>query len=228
MPGKFGIALKYPIPDHSASPRYELSGATLIGQGNKRNCHAHPSDPALCIKVARDPRNWRECHQQSVVEWYYLSYLKRRRVPFDHLVNCHGWVQTSLGPGLMLERVRNDEGSNAPTLGSALAQGQIDEKEAISLLSTLHAWALRHAVAIADWNTENLMLRNRAGRRELVLVDGIGSRRAEWKFTLYQIFPFMSRRKTRREWRDQSEGLVRSIRSLTPRTPHRERIGAPG
>jgi hypothetical protein len=228
MTRKFGIALKYPIPEHSRSPYYELSDDTLIGQGNKRDCHAHPEDPNLCIKVARHPDNWRECHQQSVVEWYYLSHLRRRRVPFDHLVDCHGWVQTSRGSGLVLERVRDDEGSAAPTLGDALARGQVNELEAFSLLSTLRAWALKHAVAIADLNTANLMLRQRAGRRELVLVDGIGSRRAEWKFTLYQIFPALSRRKTRREWKHQGEGLARAIRGLSPGGSIREHADATG
>lgn len=228
MTRKFGIALKYPIPEHSRSPRYELSDDTLIGQGNKRDCHAHPEDPSLCIKVARHPHNWHECHQQSVVEWYYLSHLRRRRVPFDHLVHCHGWVQTSHGSGLVLERVRNDEGSAAPTLNDALTQGQIGEREAFSLLSTLKSWALRHAVAIADLNTANLMLRHRAGQRELVLVDGIGSRRAEWKFTLYQIFPALSRRKTRREWKHQGEGLARAIREVSADTQGRERARATG
>jgi hypothetical protein len=212
---KFGIALKYPIPEHCHSPYYELSDDTLIGQGNKRDCHEHPEDSSLCIKVARHPDNWEECHQQSVVEWYYLSHLRQRRVPFDHLVDCHGWVQTSRGAGLVLERVRDDAGSAAPTLGDALAHGDIDESEAFSLLSTVRTWALEHAVAIADLNTANLMLRHRAGHRELVLVDGIGSRRAEWKFMLYQTFPALSRRKTRREWKQQGEGLARAIRSMS-------------
>jgi len=216
MTKKFGIALKYPIPEHSHSPYFELSDHTLIGQGNKRDCHVHPEDPGLCIKVPRHPDKWQECHQQSVVEWYYLSHLRRRRVPFDHLVDCHGWVQTSRGSGLVLERVRNDEGSAARTLGDALASGEIDESEAFSLLRALKSWALKHAVVIADLNTANLMLRHRAGRRELVLVDGIGARRAEWKFTLYQIFPALSRRKTRREWKHQGEGLARAIRNVRP------------
>lgn len=212
---RFGIALKYPIPEHSDSPYYMLSDDTLIGQGNKRDCHEHPEDPGLCIKVARHPDNWEECHQQSVVEWYYLSHLRQRQVPFDHLVDCHGWVQTSRGAGLMLDRVRDDEGGLAPTLSDALTRGDIDEAEAFSLLSTVRTWALEHAVAIADLNTTNLMLRQRDGKRELVLVDGIGSRRAEWKFTLYQMFPTLSRRKTRREWKHQGEGLARAIKSMS-------------
>src|SRR5690606_5573402 len=136
-----------------SASRLELSDDTLIGQGNKRDCHAHPQDPRLCIKVARDQARWQECHQQSVVEWYYLSHLRRQEVPFDHLVDCRGWVQTSRGIGLVLERVRDDDGGAAPTLGDALSSGHIRESEAFSLLATLKAWALKHAVVIADLNT---------------------------------------------------------------------------
>lgn len=202
---------RYSIPELSPAPFYTLSGDSLIGRGNKRDCHVHPDHPDLCIKVARDPERWEECHQQSVVEWYYLSHLQQREIPFDHLVACHGWVQTNRGIGLVLERVRDEKGSTAPTLGQALASGSIDHADALTLLARLKAWALKHAVVITDFSTKNLILRHRNGRRELVLVDGIGSRRAEWKFTLYQTFAFLSRRKTRRQWKRQGDGLLQSI-----------------
>src|SRR5690606_11019082 len=53
--------------------------------------------------------------------------------------------------------------------------------------------------------------RPRLGLREIVLVDGIGARRPQWKFTLYQVFPALSRHKACRQWKRQGAGLASSI-----------------
>lgn len=195
--------MKYNIPRYPAHPVYELSATTLIGRGSKRDCHAHPRNPNLCIKVARYVDSWWECQEQSVVEWHYINSLKKRNVPLYHLADCLGWVQTNKGVGLVTERVLDEDGYPALTLRDAVSAGLVDMKKVMTLLSALKAWALNYSVAIADLNGANLMLRHEGGEYVLVFVDGVGSRKPSWKLSFYQRCLWFARLKTKRQWQRQ-------------------------
>jgi hypothetical protein len=205
--------LTYFIPDVSDQAALELNDRLRIGRGNKRDCYVHPGDAGQCIKVARHQDRLEECQEQSIVEWFYLNHLKERQVPLTHIVDCYGWVNTRQGAGLALERVQQDCGRSALTLREALHQGQLNRAQLVRMLSELKSWATKYAVVIADLNTDNLMVRpgDDESGASLVLVDGFGSRKPDWKFTLYQrCLPF-SRIKTQRQWKRQEVTLFDTV-----------------
>ncbi|GAB2796793.1 hypothetical protein GCM10027040_24150 [Halomonas shantousis] len=217
--------MKYAIPDFPSQPCYQLSDATLIGRGNKRDCHAHPTNPELCIKVARHPERWRECQEQNIVEWHYTNHLKQSGVPLDHAADCYGWVNTNYGAGLIMKRIREADGSSALTLRKALIKDRIDIKDTKLMLAELKRWAFQHAVVIADLNTDNLMVENHNGKLNFVFIDGLGSRKADRKFTLYQRFPSIARLKTYRQWKRQEKTLFRTVNSLKSHSEDIENAG---
>lgn len=193
--------MRYDIPEHPQHPAYKLSKSSLIGRGNKRDCHVHPSDPRLCVKVARHLDKWDECQEQNIIEWHYMLALKQRQVPLDHLADCHGWVRTNYGPGLVFERILNEDGSPALTLRDAISAEKISMDQTTLMLRNLKLWTIHNSVVVADLNGANLMVKTcgQSGAR-LILVDGVGSRRADWKFTLYQKSLWLARIKTKRQW----------------------------
>nr|WP_272884754.1 YrbL family protein [Chromohalobacter canadensis] len=201
------MPLRYTIPNHPAHPVYELSEATLIGRGTKRDCHLHPGDSGLCIKVARYADSWWECQEQNIVDWYYINSLKKRNVPLDHLADCLGWVQTSYGAGLVTERVVDGDGYSTLTLRDAVGSGLVDMEQVTALLAVLKSWAFDYSVAVADLNGANLMLKKKGGEYILVFVDGIGSRKANLKFSLYQKYLWLARLKTKRQWQRQETSM---------------------
>lgn len=205
--------MTYFIPDVSDQAALELNDSLRIGRGNKRDCYVHPGDAGQCIKVARHQDRLEECQEQSIVEWFYLNHLKERQVPLTHIVDCYGWVNTRQGAGLALERVQQDCGRSALTLREALHQGQLNRAQLVRMLAELKSWATRYAVVISDLNTDNLMVRSGDDENDaiLVLVDGFGSRKPDWKFTLYQrCLPF-SRIKTQRQWKRQEVTLFDTV-----------------
>lgn len=127
--------------------------------------------------------------------------LKQRQVPLDHLADCHGWVRTNYGPGLVFERILDEDGSPALTLRDAVSAGKISMDQTTLMLRKLKDWAIYYSVVVADLNGANLMVK-KWGKNEarLIFVDGVGSRRADWKFTLYQKSLWLARTKTKRQW----------------------------
>ncbi|WP_168016128.1 YrbL family protein [Halomonas salinarum] len=203
--------MTYCIPEVSEQASLELDDSLRIGRGNKRDCYIHPDDDGQCIKVARHLDRWEECQEQSIVEWYYINHLKARCVPLTHLIDCYGWVNTQYGPGLAMERIQEDSGVSALTLRQALQQGRLNRFQVQGMLDELKTWVTKYAIVIADLNTDNLMVRNNEDGAIFVMVDGFGSRKADWKFTLYQrCLPF-SRLKTKRQWERQEVTLFQTV-----------------
>ncbi|WP_192036697.1 YrbL family protein [Halomonas sp. YLGW01] len=202
---------KYSIPDISRGSPLVLRNSLRIGRGNKRDCYVHPDDAGQCIKVPRHPTRQDECQEQSIVEWHYINHLKQRCVPLAHVIDCHGWVYTSQGVGLVMERVQDDDGAPALTLRDALIQRRISRGQIERMLAILKDWAIAHAIVIADLNTDNLMIRSGETESVFVLVDGFGSRRPDWKFSLYQKLPSLSRWKTKRQWKRQEVTLFKTV-----------------
>ncbi|MES1948398.1 PhoP regulatory network protein YrbL [Salinisphaera sp. C84B14] len=179
----------------------DLSALTLIGRGSKRDCYTHPHDDGLCLKVARDA-NSAACHEQNEVEWRYGQWLEARGVPFRHAARCTGWIQTQRGAALVVERVRNSDGTFALTLRDALLSQRLTLHNAYAMLAELRHWALTHAVVVSDLRSTNLMVRQ-ADDMHLVFIDGLGARRLGPAFERQMRMPLLARLKTLRQWRRQ-------------------------
>lgn len=111
-----------------------------------------------------------------------------------------------------MERIRNEDGTAALTLRETVEAGKVDENQLTALLSAVKDWAIRNAIAVADLNGTNLMVRKQNNTVSLVLVDGIARRQADWQFTLYQRFLWLARFKTLRQWKRQAPLLLQNLK----------------
>lgn len=139
-----------PQPGHrrTATPAViDLAGATWLGQGNGRACYVHPLDAALVIKIRRQDRRTRD---QNTLEGLYLSSLARRRVPFDHIPRLHGVVATTLGEGLVYERIVDADGRQTLSLTDTVRQGLLTLERATVELEHLRTYLFRHWIAFVD------------------------------------------------------------------------------
>jgi len=176
----------------------DLTGAILIGQGNERRCFLHPHDPGLVIKV---PSLGQRSRRQNRIDLIYLSGLARRRVPFHHIPRLHGMVATSLGEGLVCERISEPDGRNSPALALAVRQGLLPRERADELLDELFAEMLRYWIVIVDVAGNHLVFQQLPnGHRRLVIIDGLGARWLGWRLWIQSKIPFMARRKLHKQW----------------------------
>ena len=175
----------------------DLSAARLLGTGHERACYVHPDDHRLVIKVTRPGVRSR---QQNRIDHFYLAALARRGVPATHVPREHGFVVTSLGEGLMMDRISNHDGSDALPMSGCVEHGQISRREARALLAHLYAHLLAHGVAMVDVGLGNIVCRRDERGWSAVVIDGLGARHLGWKLRLRARWPCLARAKLRKQW----------------------------
>ncbi|RLU01361.1 YrbL family protein [Ketobacter sp.] len=169
-----------------------LSTCQPFAKGGNRLCFVHPEDPARCIKVRRPdftledlrrakgfPKNLRPLasFDDNQEEHRVMQALHRRygEVLYQHVSHCYGFVDTDLGPGLVSELVRNDNGRIAYSLKQQLAETGLsdDLNTAIDTFCAFWEW---HCIPSRQLLTHNVVVQCDANDRasRLVMIDGLG------------------------------------------------------
>ena len=91
------------------------------------------------------------------------------------LARILGVAQTSLGLGLLVEKITDDAGGIAPTVASLARQGRLDQALRARLDEFFEDLADAHVV-LHDVSPSNIAYgRNADGKPGLYLIDGFGS-----------------------------------------------------
>ena len=163
-----------------------------IGQGKERACYVHPDDPSRAIKI---PLGDQRTQTRREVEFYENL---RRQDPRAPLPRYYGQVETNLGRGIVVDLVRDYDGSVSRPLNRLLAEGRpIEEFE--PCLDAFGRALLEHLVIFNhDMNIGNLLLQRLSpDESRLVAIDGLGDTVAiGW----LNRFPWLVRRKIERRW----------------------------
>ena len=174
-----------------ATPVVDLPDTAVLNRGHHRTCFVHPLDPTKCIKVPLPGGTL----DQSLVEQDYYRHLARRRVPLEHLAACHGWVDTSRGPGLIFDRIEYADGADPSSvnLERAIATRLLGEPEIRAGLRDLVEYLRQHRILWSDENPKNICVTRHPSLR-FIIVDGLGGRTAlDLKYRVLKAVPFLAR-----------------------------------
>ena len=212
-------------PDKIIALRPEL----LIHSGSKREAYIHPQDPNLCIKV---DRLWRRGYRISprkrlkrlLMPWlidfwsnreearvYRSVALKIGEEFFEHAPRCYGIVMTNLGPGLVVERVSDEDGSFSQPIDVYVKNNPGKLKHALDLLEDLYDFLIKHDLVIYDWaNPSNFLVRKNSIRGDKIVVvdwktEGTADKDLPWR----DIFPALARKKMTFEYNCLRENIAR-------------------
>ncbi len=176
-----------------------IDKSLLIAEGSERECFAHPSMPGYCLKVPKNHALGRNC-PQCRVDVYTSERLRARRVPLVHTAQCHGWVNTNMGPAILVEKITDMDGKISLTLKQSLEAGSLTWPQVEEMLSSLKKWAVESGIVISELNVKNLMHRRGQTGDHLVVIDGLGGRKPDLVFFLRQHIIWMARHKTIKRW----------------------------
>ena len=177
-----------------------LSDELLIGSGHKRLCYRLPDDPTKLVKIERhiDPTK-----NDNLIESTYYEHLKKRAVDFSHLARCDGWIETSQGKGLVFERILNHDGSSPYTLEEMIKKAAPLTREQLDpLVNALGTYLKKNQILFADVGLGNILCQQlENGSWKLVIIDGLGSTKMDFRFRLRMLIPLYNRYKIAIQWK---------------------------
>ena len=167
-----------------------------IGQGRRRRCYVHPEDPRKAVLLAHNGG------LASLKRSYgFYRQLKRQGVDTGpHIPVCYGACKTNLGPGLVVDLVRNYDGEISRSLSWYLDNGLNAGTFDACFDEFFEACAAQLVVFDETLDPERLLVKKLStSSAHLVAVSGLGDlfwrRRVNW-------FPALQRHRLRRRWRD--------------------------
>jgi len=171
----------------------DLDAATPLATGGDRHIFQHPHSPDLLVKVmdmraraiyldARPFKRWYKQYQRESAYRVYLNEISEYvttttrpsgvwQVPMARIL---GVAQTSLGLGLVVEKITGADGNIAPTVADLAAQGKVDAQFFEQLDEFFNDLADAHVV-LHDISASNIACgRNAEGKQGMYLIDGFG------------------------------------------------------
>lgn len=178
------------INQHGNSGELKLVNLTPFGIGGRRLCFIHPYDPDRCVKVLRQddqrtvrlnkrrivPARFRRIYDNNQHEKDILEELNRRIGPAmtQHLPLCYGMVPTDLGPGLVLDLVRDSDSKISLSIREWITiGGEIQDLK--PAFSQLGEFLLEHVVLTRKLLDHNMVVKQDSdGSYRLYIIDGLG------------------------------------------------------
>jgi hypothetical protein len=169
-------------------PSIELKGARPLVSGAYRDVYQHPLDDDLLIKTIKrlvieryvERANWYRARfgtghyknfLREIEEYLVLRRRGQHSLPF--IQHFAGVVETDLGLGIVVRKVRGRDGSLAPTL-TRLVSDRGMNADLTAQISVLRDNVVREHIVFGDVSANNIVASDDAehGRR-LVIIDGL-------------------------------------------------------
>ncbi len=184
-----------------------------FGVGGRRRCFVHPEYPGRCVKVLRTdphrvvrlgksawwPAAWRRKYDNNADELRQLSRLRRKlgeELMARHFPRVYGMAPTDLGPGLVLDLVRNADGQISLSLREELANGT-KLAEIRAAFNEFGRFLVAHGIVTRELLDHNLAVRRDAdGGCVFFLIDGFGD--SAW-LPLGRLVPGHNRRRIQKK-----------------------------
>lgn len=179
----------------------------FIARGGGRNCYSHPSDPSKVIKIPHKDRR-----DQNELEFRYFNHLAKQNISYKHIARCYDYIQTNLGRGLVCEKVANYDGSTSLTLKEAVNSSLFTPSKIADLIHELKEYLYKNSVLFVDLGLENILCcEYKKGEYRLIIVDGLGGRRINFRFWLYLHSALYTKYKVIKQWQKFEREHLKNI-----------------
>lgn len=188
LPRAGTLAALQTTPANSGSP-LQLKGLEPFGVGGRRLCFVHPHEPEKCVKVLRTderrtvrhkktiiPAHWRREYDNNAHERRILEDLEKRigQGMGKHLPRSYGMAATDLGPGLVLDLVRDHDGGISRSIRELITTGY-DLSKLRPSFEEFGRFLSEHLVLTRSLLDHNLVVKMQEdGPGPVLLIDGFG------------------------------------------------------
>ena len=193
-----------------------LQEKDMIAWSKTRKCYLHPEDPERVIKIVRKKKqilkrdaNWQE--------WTHYQHIKQRYPQLDFISTYHGYVETNLGRGLLIDCIRDSNGQVSMRLGNVLENRKHYDLESVEKALNLFCQdIIEKNIQLFDLNMFNILVQVLPDRKyRLVCVDIKGRYNNYELIPVSSYIPFFSRQKLKRRCRNLMQ-IVQKARQNQP------------
>ncbi|RBQ26208.1 MULTISPECIES: YrbL family protein [Arcobacteraceae] len=182
------------------SEKLILTKEFFIARGGERDCYLHPLDCTKVIKITHR-YNTEASRNQNDLEYQYFEYLKRLNKPFTHITKCYGYIDTTLGKGIVSDKVCDYDGKISMTFLDTITQNKFTKYEEIKLVEDLKDYLFTNNILFIDIHISNIYCcEYEKGKYRLMIIDGLGAIRLGIKFWLYLKSEIFTKYKIRKQW----------------------------
>lgn len=180
------------------SKKLNLTQDLFIAKGGERDCYTHPFDNTKVVKVLRkDVEN----RNQNDLDYKYFQFLKKKKVEITNITKCYDYVDTNFGKGLVFDKVLDFDGSISRSFLDFIMKEIVDKDIQDRLVKELKEYIFKNNILFVDIGLYNILCcEYEKGKYKLVIVDGLGGRRAGIKFWLYLNSKIFIRYKVIKAW----------------------------
>ncbi len=176
-----------------------LDESMFIAKGSERKCYIHPEDDSKLIKIQFDNSIGRN---QNDVDVFYYNYMTKHKKSFSHIPAFHGEVETNYGPGLVFSLIREYDKQPSKTFEQVVQEKLLSPELEIKLLSSLKRYLNENSIVFGDVVLSNVLCQEyEQGKYRLMIIDGLGSRRFNFKFWLQTHSSFFTKLRIKKQWR---------------------------
>lgn len=181
------------------SKEITLNDDNILSYGSNRICYIDESNPLKLIKIARHPERWTEEHRQSFSEWYVSKSIASRYSECC-ISLCQHWVRTNKGPGLVVDRVVDENGQSC-TLRELLFSRELTVERALHLVEKIVYNFITTGIPASDFNIDNFVVEGQHNNNKLIMIDGFSPKKINLKTQLLLHSKTLSNYYTKRKWR---------------------------
>ncbi|ALX83297.1 hypothetical protein A7P25_14915 [Achromobacter xylosoxidans] len=226
-----------PVAFDSVFGPLDLDDETPVAIGGDRHIFQHPHAPSLLVKVmdmqaravyleTRPFKRWYKQYQRESAYRVYLNEITEYvttttrpsgvwQVPMARIL---GVAQTSLGLGLLVEKITDEAGNIAPTVADLARQGKMNDTLSAQLDEFVEDLADAHVV-LHDLSPSNIACGlNADGKSGLFLIDGFGV------LPLVPVYAWskrLNRKRIQRKYADMRAAMARRAREAALRAANR-------
>jgi hypothetical protein len=210
---------------------WTLSDKEPFAKGGKRAVYLSPDNPETCVKVnladqlphdlwkklpfMRRIRKSIDDMNENCNDWQIIEKLAARRdeTIWRHIPKCHGWALTDMGPGLVVDLIRDADGLISRSLLAYLWECGLEEAVEQAVEELISFWSSTR-VPSRSLGLHNIVARRLDDQQLcLVVIDGFGS--TQW-LPLPILSSLYAKRRALRIRTDIHSLLARKERNLDP------------
>lgn len=195
----------------------ELNDELLLSKGSERSCYLYPGDNSKIIKIGPDEGKHRN---QNKLDYHYYSYLVSAKKDLHYVTECFGFVETSLGRGLVFKRALNYDETASHSLKYMMFHKKIAADVQRELLNNLLSYLQDQQIVFGDICCGNIFCKElSSGKYEFIIVDGLGARRFNYKYWMYLKIGIYRRYKIMKQAKKMRNELERQLKKAEVTNP---------